>query len=189
MMIFYLVRHGQTDWNLETRLQGHANIPMNADGILQMNNLADKMAGIGLKVDAMISSPLGRAGESARIIADKIGFTGDIITDPAFIERDFGKLEGVDWNSGVDFEDPQYGVEGYEALCERAGKALHKYSFSKDARVMIVSHGAFLTALRDVLSDYKMNYWDREYPIIQGNALCVEVEEGKEAEFRILFPV
>jgi probable phosphoglycerate mutase len=42
-MLFYLVRHGQTDWNNEKRMQGHMNIPMNDVGIQQIKDLADQM--------------------------------------------------------------------------------------------------------------------------------------------------
>ena len=52
---------------------------------------------------------------------------------------------------------------------------------------MIVSHGAFLTAVRTVLSDNKIDYWDKTIPVIQGNILCCEKEEGKEAVFYNMF--
>ena len=73
-MIIYLVRHGQTDWNNERRMQGHKNIPMNKVGIQQINDLADKIVEAGLRFDRLISSPLDRARKSAEIIANKTGF-------------------------------------------------------------------------------------------------------------------
>ena len=57
-MKIYLVRHGQTDWNKEQKLQGQKDIPMNDEGIRQMNELADKLAVFGIQADVIISSPL-----------------------------------------------------------------------------------------------------------------------------------
>ena len=73
-MYFYLIRHGQTDWNKELRLQGQKDIPMNSDGIKQIEELSAKMAAAGVKADRIICSPLSRAKVSANIIADKIHF-------------------------------------------------------------------------------------------------------------------
>lgn len=186
-MIFYLVRHGQTDWNKEERLQGQADIPMNEFGISQMNELADKMAATGFKADRIISSPLCRARDSAGIISEKIEFSGDIVIDPDFTERNFGKLEGVIWYPGLDADNPEYGAEKVMELCDRAKRALSKYSFGADEKVMIVAHGAILTAVKLVLSEGMLEYHDSDVPIIQGNVLCCERTEGKEPNFYQMF--
>ena len=182
-MIFYLVRHGQTDWNNEKRFQGHRDIPMNHTGIQQINELADQIVKGGIVFDKLIVSPLDRARRSAEIIADKTGFKGGIVFDNDFIERNCGLLEGEIWNPELDLDDPKYNMETISEMCDRAKKALEKYTFSEDDRIMIVSHGAILTAVRTVLSDYKLDYHDRTVPVIQGNILCCKIEEGKDAAF------
>ena len=182
-MIFYLVRHGQTDWNTEKRMQGHANIPMNEVGIGQIQELADRIVSEGISFDRLISSPLGRARKSAEIIAEKTGFQGDIIINADFIERSCGTLEGEVWHPELDLEDPKYKVEPIPVLCDRAKRALEKYTFADDEKVMIVAHGAILAAVRTVLSDNKIDYYDRSVPIIQGKILCCEKVEGKDAVF------
>ena len=73
-MIFYLVRHGQTDWNNEKRMQGHMDIPMNEEGIRQINELAEGLIKEGIIFNRLISSPLDRARKSAEIIVEKTGF-------------------------------------------------------------------------------------------------------------------
>ncbi len=186
-MIFYLVRHGQTDWNSERRLQGHRNIPLNAEGIHQMSVLADKIRENGIIFDTMISSTLDRARMSAEIIAQRTGFGKEIVFDSDFIERGFGILEGEIWKPELNLEDPRYGVETIGELCARAEKALNKYTFSEDGKIMIVTHGAIMGALRTVLSDYRIDYHDRTVPIIQGNVLCCIKEEGKETVFFNMF--
>ena len=131
-MFIYLVRHGQTDWNNERRMQGHKNIPMNEVGIQQINDLADRIVETGLRFDRLISSPLDRARKSAEIIAEKTGFNGDIEIDDDFIERSNGLLEGEVWTPDLDFDDPKYKIESIPDLCKRAERALEKYSFGKD---------------------------------------------------------
>jgi probable phosphoglycerate mutase len=64
-MLFYLVRHGQTDWNNEKRMQGHMNISMNDVGIQQIKDLADQMVRDKVRFDRLIASPLDRAKQSA----------------------------------------------------------------------------------------------------------------------------
>lgn len=186
-MKIYLVRHGQTDWNKEQKLQGQIDIPMNDEGIRQMNELADKLAVFGLQADVIISSPLERAKESAQIIADRIGYTEAITIDANFLERNFGLLEGVRWNPELNLEDPKYQVESVSDLCDRAKKALSKYTFADDMNVMIVSHGAMLAAVKHVLSNGLIPYGDRSVPIIQGNVLCCEKAFGQEPRFYNLF--
>ena len=186
-MIFYLVRHGQTDWNNEKRFQGQKNIPMNEAGISQISDLADRIAEKGIAFDKMIVSPLDRAKKTAEIIAEKTGFAGEFIFDPDFMERNCGKLEGEVWSPELNLDDPKYEMETIPELCDRADRALGKYSFADDEKVMIVSHGAILSAVRAVLSDYKLDYFDRTVPVIQGNVLCCEKEVGKDSVFFNVF--
>ena len=186
-MVFYLVRHGQTDWNIERRFQGQTDIPMNETGIRQISDLAQRIVRSGIRFGKLIASPLIRAKRSAEIIAETTGFPGEIIFDKDFMERNCGALEGQLWTPDLDLEDPAYGVETEQALMERAERALAKYGFSKDERIMIVSHGAMLSAVRTVLSDHKLDPQDSTVPVIQGNVLCCVKEEGKEAAFFNLF--
>ena len=64
MKKIYLLRHGQTDWNVEGRLQGRKNIPMNSAGVKQMLEIAERLQKMNFCVDQIISSPLDRAKES-----------------------------------------------------------------------------------------------------------------------------
>lgn len=65
-MKFYLLRHGQTDWNREGRLQGCKDIPLNDYGRVQMLAIAEQLQKLNFQVDIIISSPLDRAKESSR---------------------------------------------------------------------------------------------------------------------------
>jgi len=66
--VLYLVRHGETDWNREQRLQGTRDIPLNEAGVAQAHELADYFS--TLAITCVISSPLVRASETAAILAD-----------------------------------------------------------------------------------------------------------------------
>lgn len=90
-MKLYIVRHGQTDWNIENRLQGCVDIPLNSTGIKQAHILANNIQ--SLNFDIIISSPLSRALDTANIINEKKHVS--LLTDSSLLERNFGFLEGV----------------------------------------------------------------------------------------------
>lgn len=90
-MNIYLVRHGQTNWNIQNKLQGSADIPLNNTGIEQANMLKNILKGIS--VDFIISSPLKRALTTAEIINSDLHLP--LYMDEALKERSFGELEGV----------------------------------------------------------------------------------------------
>ena len=89
--MIYLVRHGQTDWNIEKKIQGHTNIPLNKNGRKQVELLAQNIS--NLRIDRIISSDLLRARETAEIINKN--FRKDIIFDERIREINYGILEGV----------------------------------------------------------------------------------------------
>src|ERR1700722_10208985 len=68
---FYFLRHGETDWNVEGRFQGHSDIPLNAQGLAQARSAAQIMA--DRSVDLIVASPLIRALKTAAIVAEAIG--------------------------------------------------------------------------------------------------------------------
>lgn len=185
-MKFYLLRHGQTDWNLEGKLQGRKDIPMNGSGREQMLTVAEHLKEQNFRVDLIVSGPLDRAAESAKIVAEQIAFAGNIIYDDDFIERSFGLAEGLIWNSEMNLDDEQYGTESVEDICERAEKAIGKYMCYEDKNILIVAHGAILSALKSVLSQGTLGYYDSSIPIIQGKVLCCEITDEDKRNFYYL---
>ena len=89
--MFFVLRHGQTDWNVELRLQGSTDIPLNDTGRIQARRAAEVLSGRGLT--RIIASPLSRALETANIVGAKLGLTPAI--DDRLIERNFGQFEGM----------------------------------------------------------------------------------------------
>lgn len=186
-MKFYLLRHGQTDWNLEGKLQGHKDIPMNSNGVKQITEIAERLREMNFQVDCIISSPLDRARESARIVAERIGFEGSIIYDEDFLERSFGLAEGLVYHREINLDDEKYCAESVEDVCKRAKTAIDKYMSCEDKSILIVAHGAILAAVKQALSQGQLGYYDRSVPIIQGNILCCEINRNDRQNFYNLF--
>lgn len=89
--LFFVLRHGQTDWNLQARLQGSTDIPLNDTGREQARRAAALLDGRGLT--RIVSSPLSRALETARIVGAALGL--EPVIDDRLIERHFGLFEGM----------------------------------------------------------------------------------------------
>jgi broad specificity phosphatase PhoE len=87
---FICLRHGATDWNRQGRFQGRTDNPLNDDGIAQAHAAAEKLRAVAL--GHVVSSPLLRAVQTAKIIADIASRT--VTLDHGLIELDFGSFEG-----------------------------------------------------------------------------------------------
>src|SRR5574337_351345 len=87
-----LVRHGETAWNADGRVQGHLDIALNDVGRTQARRLAEKLRDEGERIDLIYSSDLARARQTAQAVADAAGVPLQIT--PALRERCFGAFEG-----------------------------------------------------------------------------------------------
>lgn len=154
-MKIYLIRHGETDWNLQGRLQGREDIPLNKTGILQANACGEALRNI--RFDSIQTSPLMRAKETARIIAS--WQQCPVIVNPELIERDYGRLAGLTPQERQSFEasGKSAEMEPWEALAERALRAVEKTAdtFSGDTAA-VISHGAWINALLAVISGHEI---------------------------------
>lgn len=142
------VRHGETDWNVERRVQGHTDRPLNATGEAQARALAEELR--GERLDAVYASNLSRARETARPVADRLGLTVEEL--PELREKHFGTWEGLlDTEIRERFPahtGPWGDAEAGEELAERVLRALHTIADRHpDGRVLVVSHGGPLRAV------------------------------------------
>lgn len=89
-----LVRHGETAWNAEHRIQGHLDVPLSAAGIWQANRLAARLAAEAAHdpIDAIVASDLSRAWLTAQPLAQRLGLAA--IAEARLRERNFGMFEG-----------------------------------------------------------------------------------------------
>lgn len=91
--MIYLARHGQTDWNLQHRVQGHQDIPLNDTGRNEAKQCRDKLASAKIKIGRIIASDLSRAKETASIINESLSLP--ITYDSRLRELDMGDLQGL----------------------------------------------------------------------------------------------
>jgi broad specificity phosphatase PhoE len=152
-----LLRHGQTDWNINFLLQGVTDIPMNQTGIEQV-----KLAAQAIRAedwDVVLTSPLSRARQTAEIIANQHGYT-EIIEQELLIERSFGEAEGLSheqWRAKYSNLDVIPGGESRTQLAERSKLLLETISQElAGKRVLAISHGALIRALIAIASNNEL---------------------------------
>jgi alpha-ribazole phosphatase len=154
MTRFCLVRHGQTDWNLQGRWQGHTDIPLNQTGRKQAFALATQLADV--QFDAIFCSDLSRAKSTARLVARSHSVLPKV--DPRLREINLGEWEGklsddvprlypLEWAARLN--DPIYarppGGESVFDLAQRSLPVLEQLcSLYPLGSVLIVSHGLLL---------------------------------------------
>jgi uncharacterized phosphatase len=152
-----LLRHGQTDWNIDMRLQGTADIPMNEIGIEQIRRAADAL--VEHNFDVLISSPLGRARHSAELVAMRLGIA-DVIESELLLERSFGVGEGLsysEWQEKYAGLDDIPGAESSKSVARRSQILLdHIKDQFAGARVLAVSHGALIRFVLAEVSEGKI---------------------------------
>jgi len=109
MTEIYLLRHGETDWNIVKRYQGVSDVPLNNSGRLQAQVAAKKMAGLGKKFTAIYSSPQKRAYQTAQAVSEKLGLP--IYQDARLREVNLG-----DWEGRLSIEIKQDDDEGLNRI-------------------------------------------------------------------------
>ena len=144
-MSFLLTRHGQTDWNVQKKVMGRCDEPLNDKGkeqaIETRNNLKET------DIDLIICSPLQRAKQTAEIINK--GRNIPIIYDQRIIERDFGEFEGKEtkdfdfhgyWNyyKNTKYQQAENIQDFFKRIYDFLEEITEKY---KDKNVLIVAHG------------------------------------------------
>lgn len=144
-MNLYIVRHGQTEWNNQRRIQGRADTPLNELGKQQALETKNKISNDD--IDLIICSPLIRAKQTAEIINNDRNI--EIIYDDRITERSFGKIEGQpiddynfnefwDYYKNIKYEDIETMHELFDRVYEFIEDIISKYS---DKNILIVSHG------------------------------------------------
>lgn len=144
-MNLYVVRHGETSWNKEEKVQGITDIPLTEKGISDALKLQDLVK--SLNIDVVISSPLKRAIETAKIITDN---KFPINTDDRIKERDWGLNEGANINEvdridcwDVILNTRVQNIEAIQDFMYRVSEFIEdiKVRF-KDKNVLVVTHSA-----------------------------------------------
>lgn len=137
---FYFLRHGETDWNLQHLAQGQTDIPLNARGRGQAHAARDLLSGLG--IGTIVSSPLSRALDTAKILQESLGCPLEIVED--LVECGWGAAEGQfrgawfdDWKAGRFLPKD---AETYENFLKRALRGINQ-ALACPGPVLIVAHG------------------------------------------------
>jgi probable phosphoglycerate mutase len=152
-----LIRHGETLWNEQGRMQGQQDSPLTPMGMNQARQLARRLKAV--EFTSLYSSDLGRAHQTARCIADETGH--EVIAEPGLRERNFGIFEGLTNNEikarhPEDYELfakrlPDFRMSGGESAAqfrERVLLTMERIVMNHaDETIVVVSHGLVLDAL------------------------------------------
>ncbi len=152
-----VVRHGETDWNVEQRVQGQLDVPLNDRGRRQAERLAEALAEEGLA--ALYSSDLSRAAETAAAVGRRAGLP--VLHAPGLRERAFGHLEGLTWREIEQHHpeaaqrwrrrDPAFGPGGGEVLADFYARcvaaAAELAGRHAGQTIALVAHGGVLDCL------------------------------------------
>lgn len=197
-MRLYLIRHGETDWNVLKRLQGMTDIPLNENGEELAQKTSTGMADIPL--DLIFTSPLIRAERTAELVRGERKIP--IIPEERIREISFGDYEGM-VHKGENFNIPnpdfadffknpdRYQVppngESFEALLKRTGEFLEELKNRDDLKektILVSSHGAAVRALiSNIEKCDKAHFWGNGVHKNCGVS-CVELKDG---EYRVLW--
>jgi len=157
-----LLRHGESQWNLENRFTGWVDVPLSPRGIQEAQHAGEKLR--SFKFDRAFTSVLSRANETLRLVLEAIGQTGiPIEKDKALNERMYGELQGLNkdetvkkygeaqvkiWRRSYDVRPP-----GGESLKDTAERVLPYYEQTikpyvlKGNTILVAAHGNSLRAL------------------------------------------
>ncbi|ANU23265.1 histidine phosphatase family protein [Planococcus donghaensis] len=152
MTTICLVRHGETDWNVQGKIQGKTDIPLNAEGIKQAMRCAHGLTDANW--DIIITSPLKRAKRTAELINETLQLP--LMEMPQFEEKHFGDAEGMTYEErALTFPDRHYpNQEDNQLFAERLSSGLEIiHERFKNKRVLLVSHGGVINALLGTLSN------------------------------------
>lgn len=188
MTTIFLARHGESDWNVEKRFQGHSDRPLTERGREQAHALADLVG--SEKIDAVYTSPLRRARETAEIVAARAGL--EAVALPELREVDTGSWSGLSradvearfpegfarWRSGGSGWE---NGETYEEMAERVIGALRKIAEDHpDGRVLVISHGGPIRAIHAAAEGLAIKDYRRLKPVEPNARLsAVAVENGR----------
>lgn len=170
--MLYIMRHGETDWNVRRKLQGHTNVPLNDNGRKMAQKAAEEYKDVHF--DVCYCSPLIRAKETAEIFLK--GRDIPIITDDRLQEMSFGEFEGLAYSFEIPncpintlfldpekYTDPPGGAESFESLYARTGEFLHEVALplvDEGKDVLIVGHGAMNSSIIcQIRNTPKKDFW------------------------------
>jgi probable phosphoglycerate mutase len=179
---FIIIRHGETAWNAQGRIQGHLDSPLNEEGLGQALLMAERLA--HRRFDTLYCSDLGRALQTAQPIADRTGH--EVVRNPRLRERLLGVFQGL---TGAECErahpadyrrfhgrDPDHQVPGGESIRQLYARVSSEFTALADlhpgATLVAVTHGGVLDALYRFVRGVPLDR-PRDFPIYNASVNTV----------------
>jgi len=164
-----LWRHGQTDWNIVNRFQGHSDIPLNDVGRYQVKHAAEILA--GMNPTAIISSDLGRARATAQALAELVGLP--VTTHENLRETNGGLWEGktgkenraedfqnfIRWIDGDDNPAGTTGEKRSEVAARAVGVIMKELEGKTDQLLVVATHGGTARCVLGELLQLPLSHW------------------------------
>lgn len=158
----YFTRHGQTVWNVENKICGATDSPLTEMGRRQARELGRKIVAEGLPIDKILCSPLSRAADTARCIAEETGLP--LTAEPRLTEQNFGRFEGTP-RDGKEFSTAKANfVESFDGGESMLRVAARIYSLLDELRgadetCLLVAHNG----IARVVNSYFYDMTNAEY--------------------------
>ncbi len=182
----WLIRHGETEWNVNKRFQGHLDIPLSPTGVGQAFRLAERLARSRLAFDRLYSSDLRRATETATPLAQALRLS--LIPSPLLREIDVGQLAGLS-RQETEARFPEFLAQaaqdpwntprpGGESMAQVASRLQAFLQDLPPGRHLVVTHGGVIRAALKLALDLNGEAWQRFH--IQNTSITRILFPGKE---------
>lgn len=182
----WLIRHGETVWNAEGRFQGQLDVPLSPKGVGQAFRAAERIRATSMKFDALYSSDLARAKETARPISQAVGLEARF--DTRIREIDAGDLQGLlrpeiearfpSFFSAVNRDPWTTKRPGGESMADVAARMRDFLVSLPEGRMLVVTHGGVVRAGLKLLLGLEGQAWRRFH--IQNTSITRLVIEARE---------
>lgn len=185
-MKLYLIRHGQTDWNIEGKIQGNYDIELNDTGIKQAEEMSTKVLEENYKIKKVYSSKQRRALKTAEILSENINVT--CIPVEGLEEMNLGKWQGLSWEEVKEKYPEEYAVwysnrryteppegESYESMLKRVFNVIRKIINENIDNVAIVTHSAVIMCIQCYITNTPFEQMTK---FKAGNTSIVEIDSN-----------
>ncbi|MDC0453132.1 2,3-diphosphoglycerate-dependent phosphoglycerate mutase [Alphaproteobacteria bacterium] len=203
-----LLRHGQSQWNLENRFTGWKNVPLTEKGEAEAKKAGELIKKNNISIDRVFSSVLERANRTAEIVIKQSELNNLLVNNEIIMtcseklnERDYGDLVGLNKQETADkfgkdqvhiwrrsYDTPPPNGESLKDVVERVSpyfKENIKPLIDKGENILIAAHGNSLRAMMIELGIYKPEEISNiELPT--GSPLCINLDQGRLVDFKYL---
>jgi len=186
---FYLARHGQTEWNVEHRIQGQLDSSLTLQGRQQASQLAIQCSELKLNITQVLTSSLGRAVQTAHICAQQLNIP--VKSVPGFEERHFGIWQGKlvsEVNSDINYNEitsqitdskPEQGESAKELLARFTNALIKELTTNKNETFLMISHGDIL---RSFMAQFKESIFEKSLSEVSSKKILSTGYDYKNAQ-------